>query len=102
MDVIRKAADPKCSTHIVNSINTIDYILTNAPEFVKRRLKALFGLAELEHDADFAAVLEVRDFLPSILSSQFDGTPSPHFNGGKLNVGTRNLVARRSTISAKA
>jgi len=59
MDVIRKAADPKCSEHIVNSIKTIDYILSNSAEFIKRRLKALFGLSELEHDADFASVLEV-------------------------------------------
>jgi len=59
MDIIRKAADPECSKHIVNSIKTIDYILSNSAEFIKRRLKALFGLAELEHDADFASVLEV-------------------------------------------
>jgi len=58
MDVIRKAADPKCSAHIVNSIKTIDYILGNSLEFVKKRLKAIFGLAELENDTDFAAVLE--------------------------------------------
>jgi hypothetical protein len=60
MDIIRKAADPKCSAHVVNSIKTIDYILTNSPEFVKRRLKALFGLADLEYDTDFAALLAVR------------------------------------------
>lgn len=59
MDVIRKAADPKCSKHIVNSIKTIDHILGNSVEFVKKRLKAIFGLAELENDTDFAAVLEV-------------------------------------------
>ena len=69
MDVIRKAADPKCSKHIVNSIKTIDYILSNSAEFIKRRLKALFGLAKLEHDADFASVLEVRDLCNSFYSS---------------------------------
>jgi hypothetical protein len=102
MDVIRKAADPKCSSHIVNSIETIDYILSNAPEFVKKRLKALFGLAGLEHDTDFAAVLEAstlcnwlylfNDLLPQRVP----------LTGGKLNVGTRNLAARCLTISAIA
>ena len=60
MDIIREAADPKCSNHLVNSISTIDDILLgNSPSFVKRQLKNLFGLGELEHDEDFASVLEV-------------------------------------------
>lgn len=73
MNVIREAANPDCSARIVNSIKTIDEILTNAPEFVKRRLKSLFGLAELEHHADFAAVLEVCTFSNSfdVISDSF-------------------------------
>ena len=59
MDIIREAADPKCSDHIVNSISTIDDILANAPSFFKRQLKNLFGLGDLEHDEDFASILEV-------------------------------------------
>jgi hypothetical protein len=59
MDIIRNAADPKCSNHLVNSISTIDDILCNSPSLVKRQLKNLFGLADLEHDEDFASVLEV-------------------------------------------
>ena len=59
-EIIRKAADPKCSAHIVNSISTIDDILLgSSPSFVKHQLKNLFGLGELEHDEDFASVLEV-------------------------------------------
>jgi hypothetical protein len=105
MDVIRKAADPKCSNHIVNSIETIDYILSNAPEFVKRRLKALFGLAGLEHDTDFAAVLEASTLrhlhYPFIVTKNLLPQRVP-LAGGKLNVGTRNLAARCLTISAIA
>ncbi|KAI0632354.1 peptidase S28 [Trametes polyzona] len=54
-DVIRRAADPKCSQHLETSIQIIDALLdvpvTRAP------LKALFGLAKLRHDDDFASVL---------------------------------------------
>jgi len=60
MDVIREAADPICADHLVNTINTIDSILTNGPGFLKRQLKNVFGLGGLEHDEDFVSVLEVR------------------------------------------
>ena len=59
MEIIRKAADPKCSNHLVNSISTIDNILSSYPSFFKRQLKNLFGLGDLEHDEDFVSVLEV-------------------------------------------
>jgi len=62
MDVIRNAAEPKCSAHLVNSINTIDSILMNGPEIFKRQLKNLFGLGGLKHDEDFASVLEVHTY----------------------------------------
>lgn len=101
MDVIRKAADPKCSAHIVNSIKTIDYILGNSLEFVKKRLKGLFGLAELENDTDFAAVLGV--WAVCILLSLFNNVFSqrPPLIGGKLNAGTRNSAIPLLTIFAE-
>ena len=57
MDIIRRAADPTCSQHLVNSIKTIDHILEKG--HFKKTLKGLFGLADLEHDEDFVSVLEV-------------------------------------------
>jgi hypothetical protein len=57
MEVIRKAADPKCSSHLENSISSIDSTL--AIPRMRTMLKSLFGLAHLEHDEDFASVLEV-------------------------------------------
>jgi hypothetical protein len=56
MDVIRKYADPKCSLRLQSTIKTIDVILDG--RILTPRLKALFGLAGLEHDDDFVAVLE--------------------------------------------
>ncbi|TFK34727.1 serine carboxypeptidase S28-domain-containing protein [Crucibulum laeve] len=58
MEIIRNAAPPKCSAHIVNSITTIDKLLDHAPEVVKSHLKGLFGLGGLAHDDDFVSVLE--------------------------------------------
>ncbi|KAH9480734.1 putative extracellular serine carboxypeptidase [Psilocybe cubensis] len=78
MDLIREAADPKCSAHLVNSINTIDSILAG-PAILKRQLKNLFGLGELEHDDDFASVLETplgswqaKCWDPAVGSTRFD------------------------------
>ena len=68
MTIIRDAADPKCSSHIVNAISSIDSILQSG--YFKRQLKALFGLADLEHDDDFVSVLEVRSKPPSVHSSR--------------------------------
>lgn len=59
MDVIRTAADPKCSAHLINFVSTIDSVLTNAPENFKKEFKSLFGLQDLEHDDDFVSVLMV-------------------------------------------
>jgi len=56
MEVIRAAADPKCSSHIQKSIETIDLILDQ--HRFAHPLKALFGLAGLEHDVDFVSLLE--------------------------------------------
>jgi hypothetical protein len=59
MDVIRTAADPKCSAHVVDFVSTIDSVLMNAPEILKKGFKSLFGLQDLEHDDDFVSVLMV-------------------------------------------
>lgn len=62
MEIIRQAADPKCSAHLENSIKAIDAVLKRGNDPVskslKRRLKGLFGLADLQHDDDFAALVE--------------------------------------------
>lgn len=58
-DVIRKVADPICSENIVNSVSTIDDILASNSPSTKRELKKAFGLEDLEHDDDFASLLEV-------------------------------------------
>jgi len=58
MEIIRQAADPTCSSHIQNSINIIDTILLTG--LFKKQLKGLFGLADLEHDDDFASTISVR------------------------------------------
>lgn len=59
MEIIREAADSTCSGHLVGSIGTIDDILLGNNKFFKTQLKKLFGLNGLEHDEDFASVLEV-------------------------------------------
>lgn len=70
MDVIRKAAPEKCSEHLVNSIRSIDSILT-APEhkFLVGPLKSLFGLGGIVHNEDFVSVLEVRIIRSSLAST---------------------------------
>ena len=57
MEVIRKAADPKCSSHLEKSIVTIDILLNFPP--LAAGLKALFGLKDLKHDEDFVSLLQV-------------------------------------------
>jgi hypothetical protein len=56
METIRQAADPKCSKHLENAIETIDRLLGTP---LRWPLKASFGLASLESDEDFVAVLQV-------------------------------------------
>lgn len=57
MEIIRRAADVKCSGNLQLSINIIDSLLSN--RITRTPLKALFGLAGLEHDEDFASLIEV-------------------------------------------
>jgi hypothetical protein len=61
MDVIRLAADPKCSSNLVNSITTIDRLLKLGR--LRGPLKKLFGLGGLESDQDFVSVLTVCPLL---------------------------------------
>jgi hypothetical protein len=61
MDIIRNAADPNCSSHLTYSTGVIDSILLSG--YFKKQLKGLFGLADLEHDEDFASLITVRLFL---------------------------------------
>jgi hypothetical protein len=58
MDVIRLAADPKCSSNLVNSINTIDKLLK--VNLLRGPVKKLFGLDGLKSDQDFVSALSVR------------------------------------------
>jgi hypothetical protein len=57
MDVIRLAADSKCSANLVKSIATIDGMLK--VNYMRGPLKKLFGLGGLKSDQDFASVLTV-------------------------------------------
>lgn len=59
MEIIRNAADPKCAAHLEKSIQAIDRVLSVPQNAVKRRLKGLFGVADLEHDEDFVSLIEV-------------------------------------------
>ena len=57
MEVIRRAADLKCSGNIQLTVEIVDSLLVNP--ITRRPIKALFGLADLEHDEDFVSLLEV-------------------------------------------
>ncbi|KAI0670867.1 peptidase S28 [Trametes maxima] len=77
MEIIRRAADPKCSHNLQTSIQIIDALL-DIP-ITRKPLKALFGLAELEHDEDFASLLEsplgawqAKVWDPEVGSTRFD------------------------------
>ena len=56
-DIIRRAADPECSRRLQEAVRAIDHAL-GIPR-LRRIVKGLFGLAELEHDDDFASLIEV-------------------------------------------
>ncbi|EDR12996.1 uncharacterized protein LACBIDRAFT_312108 [Laccaria bicolor S238N-H82] len=79
MEVIRTAADAKCSSNLVNSIERIDAILAHSPDFIKRQLKGLFGLQNLQNDDDFASMIEsplaawqAKCWDPLVGSNRFD------------------------------
>ncbi|KAF8467929.1 peptidase S28 [Russula ochroleuca] len=77
MDVIRLAADPKCSSNLMNSITTIDRLLKF--RHLRGPLKKLFGLGGLESDQDFVSALtyplaswQDRNWDPAVGSTTFD------------------------------
>ncbi|KXN80843.1 putative serine protease EDA2 [Leucoagaricus sp. SymC.cos] len=77
MEIIRKAADPKCSAHLENSVAVIDTILLSG--LFKKQLKGLFGLADLKHDDDFASLIsnvlgswQSKEWDPAVNSPTFD------------------------------
>ena len=57
MEIIRKAADLKCTGNLQLSVQIIDGLL--ASPLTRNAIKSLFGLSGLEHDEDFASVIEV-------------------------------------------
>jgi hypothetical protein len=70
MDTIRLAADPACSENIQVAVDTIDKVLASGNPTLIRLLKSLFGLADLESDADFASVISVRTYLVPIFKQE--------------------------------
>ena len=103
MDLIRQAADPKCSDHLVKSIDTIDKILEYGKPWVKKQLKGLFGLAGLEADDDFVSVLEVRagTIRMSECSSLALSLSRHPLAPGNPNAGIRSSGATLSTSFAR-
>ena len=57
MEIIRRAADLKCSGNLQLSIQIIDGLLSSP--LSRTAIKSLFGVADLEHDEDFASLIEV-------------------------------------------
>lgn len=87
MEVIRQAADPKCASHLENSISSIDAVL--AIPGMRTILKGLFGLADLQHDEDFASVLEVcSPSLPLLLPNVLTVDPIYIFFDAQIPLGS--------------
>ncbi|KAF8625947.1 hypothetical protein AX17_006673 [Amanita inopinata Kibby_2008] len=77
MEVIRSAADPKCSAQLESSIKTIDVLLSHS--HTTHMVKDLFGLRDLEHNEDFVSLLEsplalwqAKNWDPEVGSTGFD------------------------------
>lgn len=93
MDVIRLAAPEKCAEHLVNTIKTVDSILTGR-KFLIGPLKRLFGLADIKHSDDFASVLEVSFHTSSTITLIL-----MHWFSTLLARGNRSAGYRKSTIT---
>ncbi|KIY51723.1 peptidase S28 [Fistulina hepatica ATCC 64428] len=111
MDVIRRYAPERCSSHLVNVITTIDAVLAHGGLPV-RALKSLFGLGALEHDEDFVSVLEAplgswqaKCWDPEFGSNEFDEfcatLDKPRFGAGEVNSLDRpfNHMLRQVSVS---
>ncbi|KZV66837.1 peptidase S28 [Peniophora sp. CONT] len=77
MDTIRVAADPICSSNLVQSVATIDALL-KVP-VVNTHLKGLFNLSDLASDQDFVSLLtsplgawQGKNWDPAVGSTAFD------------------------------
>ncbi|GLB38681.1 putative peptidase S28 [Lyophyllum shimeji] len=97
MEVIRQAADPKCSSHLERSIVTIDNIL-DFPR-LGGYLKALFGVKGLKHDVDFVSLIQEplgswqsKVWDPAVGSATFDefcgnlSKPFGHFSAAAADL----------------
>ena len=100
--MIREAADPKCSDDILNSVSTIDDILSDSPSF-KPQLKNVFGLEDLEHDVDFVSILQVSYYLSFIICLALKKIISgrPHSGIGITRTGIPTLALLVLKISVK-
>lgn len=77
MEIIRNAADPKCSARLQTAIKTIDRLLSHSS--TEKTIKKLFGVPDLEHNDDFASLLQApleawqgKVWDPEVGSTQFD------------------------------
>jgi hypothetical protein len=97
MEVIRRAADPKCSKNVESAIGTIDALL-HTPFRIP--LKSLFGLASLESDEDFVSLLQVSTklvfFSPKIMTCH-----RVRWAHGRQRTGILKLTVLPSTSSVR-
>lgn len=55
---VQQGMPANCSSDISLVINHVDQVLTNGTAAQKTALKTMFGLQDVQHDADFASVLQ--------------------------------------------
>ncbi|KAF8628691.1 hypothetical protein AX15_003751 [Amanita polypyramis BW_CC] len=77
MEIIRNAADSKCSGRLQNAIKTIDGLL-DYPH-AARAIKSQFGVPDLAHNEDFVSLLQIplglwqaKVWDPNVGSTEFD------------------------------
>lgn len=87
-DVIRRAADPECAEYLEKATEFIDDVLFNG--ISRRRLKDLFGLADLRHDDDFASLITVRPFRGFALT----GSQRPSILASSRPMGIQDLASQ--------
>ena len=98
MEIIRRAADLKCSGNLQASIQIIDGLL-RAP-ITRTAIKSLFGVAALEHDEDFVSLIEVvRMQCDDFSCIDIMTAISPPSDFGKGVIGTRLWAARAGMFS---
>lgn len=99
MEIIRRAADVKCSGNLQLSVQIIDGLLGSP--LTRTAVKSLFGVADLEHDEDFASLIEVCRAGSVNVGSTADPTRfSPLSGFGRRGIGTLRLAAPVGTRSA--